>query len=145
MNWNRASVFAFAMAAICLVVLTFRRAILANGPVSMAIQVAAVLLMIWARMAFGRRSFHAAATPAGGGLVTRGPYRWLRHPIYASVIWFIWAGVAAHPTRRNGVLAALVTVFLAVRMIAEEKLLAKCYPEYPEYARRTARIVPFLF
>jgi protein-S-isoprenylcysteine O-methyltransferase Ste14 len=56
-----------------------------SSPVVIAIQVGAGLLLVWARLAFGRRSFHLAANPTEGGLVTDGPYRYIRHPIYAAV------------------------------------------------------------
>jgi protein-S-isoprenylcysteine O-methyltransferase Ste14 len=33
----------------------------------------------------------------------------------------------------------------AVRMLAEEKLLLQTYPDYAEYSRTTARVVPLVF
>jgi len=66
--------------------LYFTHALFATHPVGIAIQVLAALLMLWARLTFGGRSFHAAANPTEGGIVTRGPYRFLRHPIYAGVL-----------------------------------------------------------
>ena len=51
-------------------------------PIAIALQLIAIALMVWARVTFGRRSFHAAANPTAGGLVTTGPYRFIRHPIY---------------------------------------------------------------
>jgi protein-S-isoprenylcysteine O-methyltransferase Ste14 len=42
-----------------------------------------------ARVTFGRRSFHAAANPTAGGLVTTGPYRLIRHPIYTAACLFV--------------------------------------------------------
>jgi len=50
------------------------------------IQVCAFALMVWARKTFGNRSFHASADPTEGGLVTTGPCRYFRHPIYAAVL-----------------------------------------------------------
>jgi protein-S-isoprenylcysteine O-methyltransferase Ste14 len=52
--------------------------------------------VIWARVAFGRRSFHLAANPTEGGLVTTGPYRLIRHPIYTGVCLVAGAEVLAH-------------------------------------------------
>jgi protein-S-isoprenylcysteine O-methyltransferase Ste14 len=60
------------------------------------LQAVAVLLLLWARVTFGRRSFHVVANPTEGGLVTGGPYRYLRHPIYAAICLFAFAGVAGH-------------------------------------------------
>jgi hypothetical protein len=42
-----------------------------TSPLVIAIQVAAFLLFLWARVTFGRRSFHLVANPTEGGLVTK--------------------------------------------------------------------------
>jgi protein-S-isoprenylcysteine O-methyltransferase Ste14 len=128
-----------------MVSLVFRESLLASGVIAIAVQVAAAILMGWARLSFGRRSFHAAADATEGGLVTWGPYRYLRHPIYAALLYFLWAGVLTHPDMVNGLLGVLVTAGLVVRMMAEESLVAERYPEYAVYAARTKRIVPFVF
>jgi protein-S-isoprenylcysteine O-methyltransferase Ste14 len=145
MSLKQISVLAFVAAAVCLVWLAFQYALLGTGPVKIGIQVAAVLLMVWARLTFGLRSFHAAANPTAGGLVTHGPYRYLRHPIYSAVLYFLWAGIAAHPSKTHILVALLASALLGVRMISEERLLLGEYPEYADYARRTPRVLPFLF
>jgi protein-S-isoprenylcysteine O-methyltransferase Ste14 len=145
MNLKRVSILAVVGAGVCLVWLAFQKVLLGAGPVTIGIQVLAVLLMIWARLTFGLRSFHAAANPTSGGLVTRGPYRWLRHPIYSAVLYFVWAGIAAHPSGSSILVALLASASLGVRMYGEERLLREMYPEYTEYARHTARVLPFIF
>jgi len=145
MSLKRISILAFLGAGACLVWLGFKKALLGTGPLTIAIQVIAVLLSIWARLTFGLRSFHAAANPTSGGLVTRGPYRLLRHPIYSAVLYFLWVGVAAHPSRSGILVALLASALLAVRMFGEERLLREMYPEYAEYARHTPRVPPFIF
>ena len=146
MSWKYISLLALLTVSACIVFLfVFEKALLGAGPVTIAIQIVAGLLMLWARLTFGRRSFHAAANPTAGGLVTRGPYRYLRHPIYAAILYFLWAGVAAHPSITNALVALLASAGLGVRMFAEERLLREMYPEYGEYVRRTRRVVPFLF
>ena len=145
MNWKIASMLAFLGAVACLVWLISMRSFFGAGPVTITIQIAAAGLMIWARLQFGLRSFHATANPTAGGLVTRGPYRFLRHPIYAAVVYFVWAGVAGHPSATAILAAMLATVCLGVRMRAEEILLMREYPDYAAYSRRTARVLPFLF
>ncbi|MGO9009908.1 MAG: methyltransferase family protein [Bryobacteraceae bacterium] len=144
MTWKRASVFGFVAAVVCLAWLFYRRAILGNGPVTIGIQVAAAALMVWARVTFGRRSFHAVADPTAGGLVTNGPYRYIRHPIYAAVLYFLWAGIAAHLSVGHAIVALVATAGLAIRIRAEETLIVGKYPEYAAYASRTRRVVPLV-
>jgi protein-S-isoprenylcysteine O-methyltransferase Ste14 len=119
--------------------------VVSANPLVLALQTTAVALMIWARLVFGRRSFHAAAQPTGGRLVTRGPYRFVRHPIYESVCLFAWACGLGHLSVIALGMAAIVTVGAVVRVAVEERLLRQQYPEYVEYARRTKRIVPYVF
>ena len=145
MSLKQISLLAFVAAVICLTWLAVQNALLGSGPVSISIQIAAAALLLWARITFGWRSFHATANPTSGGLVTRGPYRFLRHPIYAAIMYALWAGVAVHHARNNLLVALLASALLGVRMFAEERLLSEEYPEYEEYARHTARVVPFLF
>src|SRR5678815_3918593 len=72
------------------------RSLFSSSPLVISAQVLAFLLFFWARVTFGRRSYHVMADPTEGGLVTGGPYRYIRHPIYAAFCLFISAGVAAH-------------------------------------------------
>jgi len=121
------------------------RALFAASPAGIAIQVGAVLLMIWARLTFGGRSFHARADPTEGGLVKTGPYRFIRHPIYTAACLFGWAGIV---TNWSALAAGLGLMLLAggiIRMLCEERLVTLRYPEYREYAKTTWRMIPFVF
>jgi len=78
-------------------------------------------------------------------LVIGGPYRLVRHPLYAAEILAAFAFVLVNPTVSTVlVLAAFVAVQL-LRARYEERLLAVAYPLYVEYARRTRRVVPFIW
>ena len=125
--------------------LLFRHVVFADTPATIALQLVAAALMLWARITFGLRSFHAVANPTAGGLVTSGPYRWVRHPIYAAILLFIWACVASHWSLLTAATAVVASAAIAVRVGAEERLVAQRYPEYVGYAARTKRIIPFVF
>jgi protein-S-isoprenylcysteine O-methyltransferase Ste14 len=142
---NLLSIVGFAMAVAALVALLFLHHLIAGNPVLVALQVAAVVLMLWARKTFGWRSFHAAANTSEGGLVTTGPYRYWRHPIYASIVYFVWAGQVEAPELLPIGLAVAATLGLLARMLIEERFLRATYPEYAEYSKRAKRFVPFVF
>lgn len=142
MNARLLSTFAFAVLVLAILGLVLTNSLLGHGPVTWGLQALAFLLMIWARVTFGRRSFHAAANPTAGGLVTTGPYAWVRHPIYAAILLFVWTGVAANPSWRSLALGLLATGMTAIRIFAEERMVRAMYPEYEEYARRVKRVVP---
>lgn len=142
---NVLSITGFVVAVAGLVTLVVLHHLFAGNPLLIAVQVAAFLLMLWARKTFGLRSFHAAASTSEGGLVTTGPYRYWRHPIYASIIYFVWAGQVEAPAVLPLALAVAVTLGLLARMLIEERFLTVAYPEYTQYARRAKRLVPFVF
>lgn len=124
--------------------LLIRRGVLPIGPVSASLQIAGLLLVLWARLTFGLRSFHCAANPTQGALITSGPYRYIRNPIYAAVWLIAWVGVAMHWSLVNASLALAIAATLVIKIACEEKLLRVAYPEYDEYAKRTARLIPFV-
>ena len=139
------SFLGYGIAVTGLVYLIFNNYIISKNPLTIIIQLFSFCLMIWARITFKSRSFHLTADPTKGGLVTNGPYRWLRHPIYAAVIYFSWACLIAFPEIEVLLAVLIITVGLFTRMILEEKALNKAYPEYAEYSKRAKRLIPFIF
>ena len=121
------------------------KCLFADNPAGISIQALSAGLMFWARYTFGMRSFHAVANTTEGGLVTHGPYRWFRHPIYASIIYFIWAGVLSHFSENTVYAGLVITGGMVLRLLLEERFLRVTYPEYADYSKRTKRIIPFIF
>jgi len=139
------SIGALLLMMVALVGLWVTHSLFSPSPFAIAAQCAAVALMIWARLTFGGRSFHAAANPTAGGLVTTGPYRYIRHPIYTAACLFGWTGVVANWSALSAALGILLFIGALGRMLCEERLVAERYPEYRQYASVTKRMVPYLF
>ncbi len=144
MTLKRFSLAGFVILVLAVLGLIAQGAILAGTPIMIAAQVAAALLMLWARLTFGLRSFHAGANPTAGGLVTTGPYRYVRHPIYAAILFFLCAAVLSHLSLATVSLVLVSAIGVAMRIFAEEHLLIERYPVYAVYAAHTKRIIPFL-
>jgi protein-S-isoprenylcysteine O-methyltransferase Ste14 len=115
----------------------------ASAP-AIAFQVIAVALSIWSRRSFPNGTFRVGAAPGGASIIRRGPYRVIRHPMYAAVLLFIWAAALSHPSLLPVAVATVVTLTVAIRVVTEERLLRARYPDYVDYARSTKAIVPFI-
>jgi protein-S-isoprenylcysteine O-methyltransferase Ste14 len=138
------SIIATPIMFACLLALVIRRSFFGNGVVSITLQVLGLLLVVWARLTFGVRSLHFAANPTKGPLITSGPYRYIRNPIYAAVWLVTWTGAAVHWSMMNASLAMVAAIMLVIKILCEERLVREAYPEYEVYSRRTARLIPFV-
>src|SRR6266542_2198687 len=121
------------------------RNLFSSSTLVICLQVVASLLFLWARVTFGRRSYHVVADPTQGGLVTCGPYRYIRHPIYAAICLFTWAGVAAHWSWSSALWGTLIPGSAVMRIYCEELLVAARYPDYVQYKARTWRMIPYVY
>ena len=82
--------------------------------------------------------------PEARGLVTRGPYRLVRHPVYLGELGACAGLLLGAPTTWNVVCATGFGLFQAIRMRLEEQALAAQFPEYATYAASTPRLLPGL-
>lgn len=139
------SLTALLLMVIALLGLWLTGSLLSPSPIVIAVQCAAIALMGWARVTFGLRSMHPGANPTAGGLVTKGPYHFIRHPIYTAGCLFGWAGMLAHWSLPAALWGALLFAGALIRMLCEERLVAETYPAYREYARTTKRMIPYVF
>lgn len=143
---SKASSFSgYLIAALGLAFLVYNDYIISDNLIISVIQILAVCLMIWARLIFKQRSFHLTSDTTKGELVTSGPYKWFRHPIYAAAIYFSIACLIAYPKIEVLLAVIFITGGLFIRMILEEKALKQTYPDYIEYSKKTKRIIPFVF
>jgi protein-S-isoprenylcysteine O-methyltransferase Ste14 len=93
-------------------------------------------------VAFLGRNF--GVLPAARGLVTHGPYRLVRHPVYLGEIGVCTGLALAAPLPVNAAVLGALLAAQTVRMRLEERALCDAFPEYDAYARRTPRLVPRL-
>lgn len=108
---------------------------------------AAASLLSWsAARALGRELRVDAALNAGHELIRSGPYRWVRHPIYTSMLCMLSATALLMTPLRLFIPALLLfLVGSEIRMHIEERLLASKFGEqFGDYRRSVPRWIPFL-
>jgi len=94
----------------------------------------------------GKQWSYEARVIEGHELVTQGPYRWVRHPIYTAMLGKLLASNLAFGAWPGLLIAGTIFVVgTLIRIRAEEKLLRATFGEqYEAYARRVSAFVPGL-
>jgi len=105
-----------------------------------------VLVRQWAIAVLGRFFSLTVRVATDHRVVTRGPYRLVRHPSYTGVlITFIGLGLAVQSLGGLLVLLGVFSLSYGYRIRVEEKtLLSELGPDYASYMKRTKRLVPFI-
>jgi protein-S-isoprenylcysteine O-methyltransferase Ste14 len=114
--------------------------------VGVAICAIGVLLAIWSRKTLGEDWSRDVELKQGHKLVDRGPYKFVRHPIYTSHL-FMGLGTAVASGSLIG-FVGLLFFFIGfwIKLRQEETLLLRFFPdEYPAYQARVKKLLPFLF
>jgi protein-S-isoprenylcysteine O-methyltransferase Ste14 len=104
------------------------------------------VVALWARAVLGRNWSGAIVLKEHHELIDRGPYAFVRHPIYAGVLLMVLGVVTVSGTWAGVILFATMVAGLIVKARREERLLTKHFPEvYPLYrARVRSRLIPFV-
>jgi len=113
--------------------------------VGLVIQAAFTVLAVWSRQHLGINWSGEIAIKVDHRLVQSGPYRWVRHPIYAGILGMS-VGTAIVSGESHAVLGLVVVSLAYWRKIRLEEInLSKAFgPEYDAYCRRSSALIPKL-
>jgi protein-S-isoprenylcysteine O-methyltransferase Ste14 len=101
------------------------------------------VLLIWTLRSLGKNLTDTVVTRRDHTLVTRGPYRWVRHPFYDAVTLSILANALTAANWFLLATGAATVMLLVIRTRTEEdKLLARFGDAYRGYAQQTGRFLP---
>lgn len=100
---------------------------------------------VWARLHLGREWSGIVTLKEGHALIRTGPYRRIRHPIYTGLLLAIIGTALAIGEWRGLVAIACALIGLVRKIHGEEALMERAFPEYADYRRSTAALVPLLY
>ena len=120
----------------------------ADGPPLMPTPLCGLLMLIGFCVSVGakltlRRSFGLVA--ANRGVIVKGPYRLVRHPMYAGYLMIYVGYLLSGPNAWNLFVYALTTTLQIVRVLAEERVLRRD-PLYQQFCAKVRyRLIPLVF
>ncbi len=101
-------------------------------------------LAVWARLQLGRNWGPPMTKKDEPELVTSGPYRFVRHPIYSGILLGV-LGTALATNIAWLVVFAVIGAYFFYSAWTEEKLMTAAFPAaYPTYRARTKMLIPFV-
>ena len=101
---------------------------------------------IWARINLGRNWSGYVTYKEGQTLVTTGPYRYVRHPIYTSMILMFIGTILYYGSLIISVIFVILAINFILRTRKEEEIMIKLFGErYKEYMKRTKRLIPLIY
>jgi protein-S-isoprenylcysteine O-methyltransferase Ste14 len=124
--------------------------LLPHGPgpsfLAVLLGIAGLIVTLWARIVLGRNWSGSITHKEGHELVERGPYRFVRHPIYTGMLLMVVATAIARGTWDSVLGLILFTAVHIWKLRREEALMIRYFPDsYPEYRARTKALVPLLY
>lgn len=103
-----------------------------------------LLLAVWARVYLGKNWGMPMTQKEDPELVTDGPYKYIRHPIYSGIL-LGGVGTALASSLFWLLIPIVFGVYFIYSAIFEERLMMQQFPKvYPAYKRRTKMLIPFI-
>jgi len=112
---------------------------------SLALVLAGSLLSYWV-MNVNRYAARTIQVESGRKVISTGPYKWVRHPMYSAIALMMLFTAPALGSYVALPFFALVLPVLAMRLRNEESVLCRELPGYSEYRKGTPyRLVPYIW
>jgi protein-S-isoprenylcysteine O-methyltransferase Ste14 len=114
------------------------------GAIGAVVFASGIALAIWSRIQLGRNWGMPMTQKAEPELVTSGPYRFVRHPIYSGLLAAL-LGTALVTNPIGFIIVAILGAYFYYCASVEEKNLTATFPTtYPEYRAGTKMLIPFV-
>lgn len=106
----------------------------------------AVLLAGWAILVMRKSRLRINPVPSPEAtLITDGPYRYIRHPMYSAIMVGCTGLLLAHFTGLRLLLTLALIVVLLAKLSWEEKMLKHTFTLYQDYSKQSKRLIPLIY
>ncbi len=117
----------------------------ALGYAGMVINITGVLFAILARFWLGKNWSGIVTLKEDHQLVTDGPYRFSRHPIYTGILLGLTGAAMIQCEYRSLIGIMLFVIAAHIKISTEEQFMRSAFYEYNEYSRRVKKLLPFIY
>ena len=101
---------------------------------------------VWARIYLGRNWSGYVTYKEDQTLVTTGPYKYIRHPIYTSMILMFIGTILYYGSLLISTIFVILAITFILRIRKEEEIMIKLFGEkYMDYMKRTKRLIPLIY
>jgi protein-S-isoprenylcysteine O-methyltransferase Ste14 len=108
--------------------------------------VSSVLLLIWAILAMQTSKLRVRPEPSETAtLITKGPYKLIRHPMYTAVLIGCVALLIHEFSIIRLFMFVSLTLVLLIKLNWEEKMLDEKFIDYKSYSKTSYKLMPFLY
>ncbi|UCE94325.1 MAG: isoprenylcysteine carboxylmethyltransferase family protein [Flavobacteriaceae bacterium] len=120
--------------------------VITSGP-GLILQIAAVFLCVWAVIIMKPGKFNVQPeVKTNAVFISKGPYRFIRNPMYLGLIVFFGVTIIYEPKLLNILSFFILLLVFIIKIQMEERYLHRSFgKEYEKYKKTTFRLIPYLY
>jgi len=114
--------------------------------IALILATVAILLVSWSLWVMRISKIRILPMPhLEAQLITSGPYRLLRHPMYTAVLLFTAGLSIEHLNWERGIIWIILLIVLIIKLHWEEQMLIQRFPQYQDYQLHSYKLIPFIY
>jgi protein-S-isoprenylcysteine O-methyltransferase Ste14 len=130
---------------LCLGGIVITGPVLASRAIYVALELLGIALGLWALVTMTVRNLNILPdVRAGSQLVTHGPYRYIRHPMYSALLVVTLALLLDAFSMERLIIWGVLAGDLWIKLNYEEQLLIRHFEDYKNYQKQTKRLIPLI-